>query len=291
MNLRINGQFDPIAAGAQFVFHGITVGRGVLQPVQLQQNIHHFGNGIFHIVRISIHTGTFAGVFFKHRRRRWIQCFLILFVGDKLIFIHAAKHVICPVVGDGCIVHTFLGAGVEVPPRIIIVGTVGGSGQHGAFTEGQFAQAFAEVALCRHLHAIVIFTQENGIQIAFQNLLFGILLLQLHSQISFLDFSLIALFRGEQRVFDQLLGNGRTALGAGGRQVGHKGTHNTLDVYAVMGIEPCILHGDKRLLKVRRHGRKADADTIFRALVFRNQITVRIINKRGLCLIIQGRQV
>ena len=58
-----------------------------------------------------------------------------------------------------------------------------------------------------------------------------------------------------------------------------------------MGIEPRILHGDKRILQILGHSRQTDADAVLDALIFRNQTIIRVINKRGLRLIVQRRQI
>ena len=113
----------------------------------------------------------------------------------------------------------------------------------------------------------------------------------MQGQIGLLDFPLIALFRGKQGILDQLLGNGGTALCGGRSQVEHKGAHNTLQVHTVMGIETGVFHCDKSIAKHLGHRGQRYQHPVFCSFVFSNQITVAIINERGLCLGIHCYQV
>ena len=291
LDIRINSQLYPVSAGPEFVFHRGTVLGIILQSVQLQQDTHNFLYGVFHIMGILIHAVAGRRSFLKHMGRSRVQGFLILFPGNELVLIHAPEHIICPVVGHLRVVFIIALPGIQVPPRIIIIGIVGGAGQNSAFPQGQVTQVLAEIALCRHLYTIVVFTQENGVQVALQDLVLGIPVLQLQGQVGFLDLSLIALFRRKQGVFDQLLGNGGSALGSGGSQVGNKRADNTLQVHTAVGIEAGILHSDKRVAEHLRHGVQGHQHAVFRSFVFRDQVAVGIIDKGGLRLGVHCHQV
>ena len=240
---------------------------------------------------VGIHPRAGAGVVLQHIGRGRVQRLLILLVGDELILIHAAQHIVGAVVGDAHIVHTLLGAGVVVAAGIVVIGAVAGAGQNGALPQGQLRQGFAEIALRGGLHTVIVFAQPDGVQVGFQNFVLGVFLLQLHGQVGLLDLALVALLAGKQGVFDQLLGDGGTALGGGRGQIGHKRTHDALQVDAGMGVEAGVLHGHKGLLQIFRHGGDGDHHAVLDALVFGDEIAVGVINKGGLRLILQRGQV
>ena len=242
-------------------------------------------------MRIPVHAVAGNRRLRKHVRRRGIQRLLILFTGDELVLVHAPEHIVRPVIGHRSVIPVFALPGIQVPPRVIVIGVIGGAGQDRAFPQGQFPKVLAEIALGSHLHAVIILAQVDRVQVALQDLILGIPVFQLQRQVSLLDFPLVALFRRKQRVFDQLLGDCGTALCTGRSQVGNKGTDDALQVYAAVGIETCILHRDERVAQPLRHGAQGNQHTVFRAFVFGDQVVVGIINKGGLCLTVQGNQV
>ena len=242
-------------------------------------------------MRIPVHAVAGNRRLRKHVRRRGIQCFLILFTGDELVLVHAPEHIVCPVIGHRSVIPVFALPGIQVPPRVIVIGIIGGAGQDRAFPQGQFPKVFTEVTLGSHLHAVVILPQVDRVQIALQDLILGIPVFQLQRQVSLLDFPLVALFRRKQRVFDQLLGDCGTALCPGRSQVGNKGADDTLQVYAAVGIETRILHRDERVAQPLWHGAQGNQHAVFRAFVFGNQIIIGIIDKGCLRLAVQGNQI
>jgi len=58
-----------------------------------------------------------------------------------------------------------------------------------------------------------------------------------------------------------------------------------------MGVKAGVLHGDKGVAEVFRHGGNADHDAVFRSLVVGDHIALRIIQEGGLVLIAQKRQI
>ena len=153
-------------------------------------------------MRVLIHAVAFGGGGFQHVGRSGVQRFLILGLRDEFVFIHAAQHVVGTVVGQLPIIRGFRLTDIEIPAGVVIIGIVGQPSQHGAFAQRQFAQAFVEVTLSGHFHAVIVFAQINGVQVAFQNLRLGIAAFQLHGQIGFLNFALVALLAAQHRVFD-----------------------------------------------------------------------------------------
>ena len=133
----------------------------------------------------------------QHRGLGGVQGFHILVVGYELVFVHAAQHVVRPVVGDLLIIGGVALAGIIIPAGIIIVGVPRHARQHGAFPQTQVVQVvFAEIVVGGHLHAVIVLAQVNGVQIGFQDFVFGVPGFQLHGQIGFLNFALVGLLAG-----------------------------------------------------------------------------------------------
>ena len=291
LNFRVNSQGDAVAARAQLVFHLCTVLAGVFQIVQLKETVDNVGNRIFHVVRILIHPVALGSGSLQHIRRGGIQRLLILCLRDKLVFIHAAQHVVGAVVGQLSVVRRLGLTDVEVPAGIVIIGVVRQPGQHGAFAQRQLTQAFAEVTLRGYFHAVVVLAEVNGVQVAFQNLRLGIAAFQLHGQIGFLNFTLVALLTAQHCVFDQLLGDGGAALLGAGSEVGNKRTDDSLHVDAVMGIKTSVLHSHEGIAEILRHGGNADHYAVFSAFIVGNDVALRVVQEGGLILIAQKCQV
>ncbi|MBQ2321202.1 MAG: cytochrome c biogenesis protein ResB, partial [Bacteroidales bacterium] len=133
---RVDGQHHAVAAGAQLVFHGAAVGRGIFEVLQLQQDVDHFAHGIFDIMGILIHTAARGRILLQHAGRHGVQRLLILLPGNELVLIHAAQNVIRAIVGDGNVIDALLGAGVEIAAGIVVIGAVAGAGEHGALAQG-----------------------------------------------------------------------------------------------------------------------------------------------------------
>ena len=229
------------------------------------------------IIIDSLRIGTRFGL--QYARRCGILGGFVFFPGDELVFIHAPKHIIRPVVRHRGKIRFPVAAGIEIPPGVVIVRIVGHARQHRALAQGQLLQFLAEEAFRRDLDTVVAFTKVDGIQVGFQDFILGIPGLQLQGQVRFLDLPLVALLRRKQRVLDQLLGNRGTALGAGCGQVGNKRAGNPLDVHAVMGIEPRVLHRDKRVAQALRHSIQRDHFTVFSAAVGGQEAFVPVIER------------
>ena len=203
-----------VAARAQPVFHQRAVGGGVFQRVQFEQRVDHVLHGVFDVVRIFVHGRGAVGRFLKDARRVMIERGLIFVVGDELVFVHLPEGVI-----RARIDHLGRFSGVVVAARVVVVRAAGETGEHRAFAQGKLAQILAEIACRGGFHAVIAFAQINGVEVAFEDFVLGVDFLQLHGEIGFLDFALVALLVGEDAVFDQLLRDRRAALHAGGHQV------------------------------------------------------------------------
>ena len=196
LDLRVNRQLDFIAAGPQLVFHRGAVRGGIRKAVHLQQDLDRFLDRVFDIVRIiidSLRIGTRFGL--QYARRCGILGGFVFFPGDELVFIHAPKHIIRPVVRHRGKIRFPVAAGIEIPPGVVIVRVVGHARQHRALAQGQLLQLLAEEAFGRDLDAVVAFPQVDGVQVGLQDFILGIFGFQLQGQVRFLDLPLVALLR------------------------------------------------------------------------------------------------
>ena len=286
LDFGVQAQINVIAAGAQLVFHLRAVGGRILKRVQLQQRVDHVLHGVFDVVRVFVHAGGAVGCRFQHGGGVPVQRKLIFVVGDELVFVHLPQRVVGAVVGD---VRRL--AGVIVAAGIIVVGAAGHAGEHGAFAQGKLVQLLAEIAHRGGFYAVIAFAQINRVEVAFQDFVLGVDLFQLHGQIGLLDFALVALLVGKHAVFNQLLRDRRAALHARGHQVRYERAEDSLHVDAVMRIEPCVLHGDERVLQIQRNFLDGHHDAILRPFIVGNHVALRVVEKRGFRLIVDHGQI
>ena len=207
LNFSVEAEVDAVTARAEFVFHRIAVRGSIFQTVEVEKGIHHVADGVFDVVRIGVHIRR-SGGFFQHAGRRTIQRGIVLLGGNQPVFTHLPQHIIRAVVGDVGRVAAFGVAGIEVAARVVIIRASGQTGQHRAFAKRQLIQFLAEIAVSRHAHAVVTAAEEDGVQIAFQNLFFCVARFQLHRQIGFLQLALVGLLAGKHGLLDELLGDG-----------------------------------------------------------------------------------
>ena len=73
-------------------------------------------------------------------------------------------------------------------------------------------QFLAEISLRRYLDTVIILPQEDRIEVGFEDLVLAVLAFKLHGQIRFLYLALVAHLIGQNRVLDELLGNGGASL-------------------------------------------------------------------------------
>ena len=168
LNFGVEAEVDAVTARAEFVFHRIAVRGSIFQTVEVEEGIHHVADGVFDVVRIGVHIRR-SGGFFQHAGRRTIQRGIVLLGGNQPVF---TQHIIRAVVGDVGRVAAFGVAGIEVAARVVIIRASGQTGQHRAFAKRQLIQFLAEIAVGRHAYAVVTAAEEDGVQIAFQNLFF-----------------------------------------------------------------------------------------------------------------------
>ena len=283
LHRRVDGGVDGVAAGLDLVADDLAVGGGVVQAAQLQEGVggvrEHGLHGGGHVVQL-VDRG------FLHHRDGVLQGGQIFLVGDGVVFIHGAQHIVGAVVGVLLVARA-----VIVAPGIVAGGVSGDARQGGALPQGQLVQVLVKVVLGRGLDAIVGLAQRNGVQIPLQNLLLGGGLFQLDGHVGLLDLALVGLLGGEQAGLDQLLGDGGAALHGLVAQVGHKGADDTLDVDAVVRKEARVLHADKGHVQLLGNLLEAGPDAVFTALVIGDQVAVHIVDEAGQVLLLDLLQV
>ncbi len=211
---------------------------------------------------------------------------LIFFFGDVALFVHQLQHVVGAVVRDFRRV-----AGIVVAAGVVARGVADHACQRGALAQGKLFKVLAEVVLRCDAHAIARAAQIDDVQILFEDLLLGDGVLQLQRQIRLLHLALEVLVAGEQRQLDELTGDGRAALRVAAEEGGDERAANALDVDAVVFPEARVLNGHHRVDEVLRHLVQFHVNAVLRALVFRDQLPVLVVDKRRLRLGMQHVQI
>ena len=151
-------------------------------------------------------------------------------------------------------------------------------GDHRHFTQGQLIDRFAEIDLRSGADAIGAVAEVNLVQVQLKDFIFTQQLFDADREESLFDLAHQRLFRAEEEVTRQLLGNGAGALGGmAGEQRDAGRTEDADRVDAVMLIETAVFSGDKRLNQLRRHLLQRDRNTPFLAIL-RDEFAIRAID-------------
>ena len=144
----------------------------------------------------------------------------------------------------------------------VLAGVVGNADQAGALGQRQLADALAEIGAGRRLHAGAGLAQIDAVQIRFQDLILVIALLQLQRPVDLRHLTLDGDLIIAGDVFDQLLGDGGTALYAPSRQGTEDGAHRTDEVHALVLFKALVLNGDGGILHVLGNVLQIDPDAV-----------------------------
>ena len=143
------------------------------------------------------------------------------------------------------------------PPRhvdgfaegVVAAGILGHARQEDALTVGEVFGALVEVepgGLDEALGAVPV---VDLVEVHLQDLLLGVLLFEVQGQLGFLELAIQGPGRTQELVLDQLLGDGRAALGhAPLEHILDRGAGDAAEIEAAVLIEPGILHRQERLL-------------------------------------------
>ena len=117
-----------------------------------------------------------------------------------------------------------------------------GGGQAGGLGGGEILRVHAEGHLCRSLDAVGALAEVDEVQVHLQDLVLGVVVLDLQSQPDLLQLAGDGLLAGEVGELCQLLGDGAGSLGeAAGAQVAHQRAEDAGHVEAGMLVEAQIL--------------------------------------------------
>ena len=144
---------------------------------------------------------------------------------------------------------------VRILSRIPSRGRGDDSREHRGFAEAQFARRVTEVCLRSGFNAVGAATEVDRVQIIAEDLVLGLLAVDLDREDRFFSFSPIR--RGgftDVISFDVLLGEGGSALTRSRHHVGEKCTENTLEVDAGVLVESAVLRCDDRFADVVGQG-------------------------------------
>ena len=132
----------------------------------------------------------------------------------------------------------------------VLGGVVGDADEAGALGQGQLGHRLAEVLLRRGPHALTAGAQGADVQVVQQNGVLAVGLVHIQGGEDLLDLSghrhLVLL--GE--VFDGLLGDGGAALDVAAGEHAHHRLGSAPPVHAVVGVEPAVLDGHRRVLQI-----------------------------------------
>ena len=133
------------------------------------------------------------------------------------------------------------------------------SGENGGFGQGERFCAMAEVAFGGGFDAIGAGAEIDAVEIEFEDLVLGIFALEPERENRFLNLARNRAFLGQEEIFGELLGQGRTALhAAAAGDVADHGAADADRIDAQMRIEAAVLDGDEGLRRIGRKVREPD---------------------------------
>ena len=240
-----------ISAAAQFAFYrGAVCGR-IEQPAFLQQIILNIPYGVFNKVEHIIHL---IALPLFNNIHLVVQRGLHLVVCYEARLIHALYYRIRARIGN---IHLVLPGLIarSIRPRIcvasgiVIIGRLYHAGKHCAFAYAQLGKFFAEIILCRGLHAVIGLAKVYVVQVCFKDFVLIHCVLHLERKVCFLYLPSVADFACEQLIFNKLLGKRASARIARCAERPHHSREQPLIVHAAGPIKPHVLNGYNGVFK------------------------------------------
>ena len=148
----------------------------------------------------------------------------------------------------------------------------------------EISGVLAEVGLRRGLDAVGAAAEVDGVQVALEDLLLGLLIVDLEAEEGLLDLPLERALLREVEDLDVLLGDRRRTLGRLARRVAEGGAQDALGVQASVLPEGAVLRGDHRVLHVLGHLRERDAGPVLRGEAAELGLAVVVVDEGGLRL-------
>ena len=190
----------------------------VAGEVGIGQNAGHGGLGGIELDRLLLHLGR-------------------LFGADNTVFRHAVEHEVAA-----------LQAVFGVVDGVVVGGRLRNAHERGRLVDGEVLRVLREVALGGGLDAIGARAVVDGVQVHEQDLVFGVLLLELLGDVHLANLALegdVAHLVGQDGVAHELLGDGGRALERAAHEVVHERTGHTEVVNACMAVEALVLGGHR----------------------------------------------
>ena len=126
--------------------------------------------------------------------------------------------------------------------------------EHGGFSQCEVFDVFVKIDVGGGGETVGAFTQINVVHIAFENLVFGEVLLDFFRHQGFVKFTRVGAFAGQKEVFCQLLGDGGGALfAAAGNQVVDKRARQTVVINAIVLVKTCVFNRQQGFFQMIGH--------------------------------------
>ena len=251
LDIRVNAGVDPQAAlGEHQADHLVRV------VILLLQGLPHIGDHRLLVPGVDL--SGLRGIIFglagvdAHKVKLLGHRLVVLLLGDIALVQHLVEDYLLAVLVP-------LHRGPHLPLAVghpgqgvgaVLGGVVGDGDDAGALGQGQLGHGLAEVLLRRGPHALTAGAQGDDVQVVQQNGVLAVGLVHIQGGEDLLDLSghrhLVLL--GE--VFDGLLGDGGAALDVAAGEHAHHRLGGAPPVHAVVGVEPAVLDGHRRVLQI-----------------------------------------
>ena len=176
------------------------------------------------------------------------------------------------------------GAGVGAVGRVEGGRRVQDRREHRALLDGEVLGVLVEVRLRRGLDAVGAAAEVDGVQVALQDLVLGLLALDLQRHERLLHLAGEGALLGEVEDLDVLLGDRRGALRGAAARVAERRAQDALGVDALVGLEAAVLGGDHRVLHVLGYVGQGDARAVLVGEPADLVLAVGVVDERRLRL-------
>ena len=251
LDIRVNAGVDPQAAlGEHQVDYRVRV------AILLFQGIPHVGDHRLLVPGVDL-SGLCGGIpglvgVDAHKVELLGHRLVVLLLGDIALIQHLMEDQLLAVLVP-------LHRGPHLPLAVghpgqgvgaVLGGVVGDADEAGALGQGQLRHGLSKILLRRGAHALTAGAQGDDIQIVQQDgvLAVGLVHIQGPEDLGDLPLDCHVIFICE--VFDELLGDGGAALDISAGEHAHHRLGGAPPVHAVVGVEPAVLDGHRRVLQI-----------------------------------------
>ena len=201
---------------------------------------------------------------------------VVLLLGDVAVLEHLVQHDVAPLLGA-----------FRIYKRVVDAGEVDDPGQKRRLGEGEVGGVLVEVGLGGGLGAVGVGAEVHGVQVLFQDLVFGVPLLVLPGERGLyvlpLEAGDKALLLGYVGVLYELLGQGGAALLDGeARHVLHGRAAYGLEVQSPVLVEAVVFDRDDGLPEGGVHLVQRHHEAVLDAVELVDDLAVRVVDQGGL---------